>query len=142
MGVNFLVAKKNDPDDVFFSDQSDHKFLPPYYEILDELADKLKVGKLTEFFDNSEAEYDFYEEIHGEEPPEDYEAWIEENHQWFEPDEALTSLEAIVGHLEKNGLDGVSPQDHQLLLDDLKDCLKMLRIVKEEKDLFSFVQYI
>lgn len=142
MGVNFLVAKKNDPDGTFSNEQSDHKFLPRYYEELDDLADELKVGKLTDFFDNSEAEYDFYEEIHGEEPPEDYEAWIEENHQWFEPDEALISLETIVAHLEKHGLDGISPEDFGLLLRDLKDCLKIVRTVKEDNDLFSFVQYI
>ena len=110
--------------------------------MLEELADKLKVKKLMDFYDHSQDEYDFYEEIHGEEPPEDSDAWIEANHKWFEPDEALISLEAIIGHLEKHGLDSTSPADLQLLIDDLKDCLRMLRIVKEDNDLFSFVQYI
>ena len=142
-------------------DQSGLRVMAACSANLSELAEKLGVKNLDDFFDPARAEFQFYEEWHGEEAPE---GWLEEHCQWFTPDEAVKTLRAFIAHFKESGQDLIVPQVEYLealdpllivspytpvildpppvkvedLLADLEECLNMLQIIEKENDLFYF----
>ena len=140
MGVDIIVSRKNDsPDSDFAAEQSGHRFLALYFFDLDDLAESLKLKKLSDFIDTSETEEDFYEEIHGEEAPDNF---ANENHKWFEPAEAIASLKLIMAALAEKRPPKIKSTDFDGVLADLEDCLNLLQTIEREGDLFSFEQFI
>lgn len=165
MGVDLLVIRKNEAaDSGTFEDQSGLRLMAACGANLTELAEKLGVRPLDDFFDSAGAEFQFYEEWHGEEPPE---GWLEANRQWFAPDEAIKTLHFFIRFFKESGLPEIVPKVESLagmegaqdgwsaefylqperstppvkvedMLNDLEECLKMLQTIADENDLFCF----
>lgn len=140
MGANLVITRKNGPEEGGFeAEQNDRKFLVAYLPQLEKMAAELKVRSLKSFFDEAGAEYDLYEEIHGEEAPEN---WLEENRQWFDPAEAIVSLQAILNHINQTKPAFFKMGHDEAVIRDLKDCLTLLQTLEADKDLFCFSIYI
>lgn len=140
MGVELIVTRKDQLKNMdFAAGQQDHKILPQYLDQLNELAAHLKVPAISDFFDEAGAEFDLYEEIHGEEPPED---WLEKNRQWFDPAEGINSLRSILEALKQERPSHVKTGHAGPLIEELEDCLAALQTLASEGDLFCFSIFI
>jgi len=136
MGVELIVIRQNDdPEGSFGVDQSGHRVLAKYLDQLDELTRSLATKGFFAFFDAAGAEFEMFEEIHGEEPPEN---WLEENRKWFSPAEAIVCGQQIIEILNQQKPSFVEQDDFEVLVEDLNDCLRLLRTIERKNDLFCF----
>jgi hypothetical protein len=93
MGTSVWVLRQNAAAD---GDDFDHTAIFDASEELDRVAVSLGHRKISEFFDWT----DFDANMSAEEPLEDYEYVAAA--RWFEPAEALPSIEALLAHLKAN----------------------------------------
>lgn len=140
MGANLVITRKNSPaDGSFEAEQNDHKLMVAFMPQLKKMAAALQVKDVKDFFDEAGAEYEMYEEIHGQEAPEN---WLEENRKWFDPAEALVSLEAIIDYIKREKPAYFKVGYAEALLIELKDCVNLLQGLKEDGDQFCFSMYL
>lgn len=140
MGSNLVVTRKKSPEGGSFeAEQRDHKLMLAFMPQLKKMAATLKVKDVADFFDEAGAEHDLYEEIHGEKAPEN---WLEENRKWFDPAEALISLEAIIDYIGREKPAFFKMGYAEALIVELKDCVNLLQGLKEDGDQFCFSMYI
>jgi|GEM_PF-6091858 len=168
MAVNLLIARKNGSEEGSFeAGQKDHKFLAAYLPQLEKMAAELKIRGLKDFFDKTGAEYDRYGEKPGEKAkaggdislfPDDNarpnrlsaehspirgpENLLDEDRQWFDPAEALVSLEAILKQISRTRPAFFRMGHDEAVIIELKDCLALLQTLKAEEDLFHFSTHI
>jgi hypothetical protein len=122
MGTSVWVLRRDalDQDDTF-----DHSGIFDVSEELDKVATTLGVRKLSEFFDWTE----FDVSISAEEPLEDYE--YAASAKWFDPQEAIPPLEALVLHLRQDpgaaAHFGESAEVTAGLIAELEDVLSKVR---------------
>ena len=140
MAVNLLIIRKNGPEEGSFeAGQKDHKFLAAYLPQLERMAAELKIRGLKDFFDKAGAEYDRYGEKPGEKAPENL---PEENRQWFDPAEALISLETLLQEISRTRPAFFRMGHDEAAIIELRDCLALLQALKAEGDLFHFSTHI
>src|SRR5262245_25285211 len=89
-------------------DDFDHSAIFDASDELDRIAAELGITKISEFFDWT----DFDANMSAEEPLEDYEYVAAA--RWFEPGEALASLERLLTHLKSNPAAGETPDWDEL----------------------------
>ena len=154
MGVEILVSRKNDsPERSFIRDQSGMRPLAGIFFNVDHLTDQLGQKRLTDFFDAAEAMAEAQAETraeNNEEPlsDEEWERLVEENTEWFPPEEAAETVKALIGFFEKNaGYRVVDEVFSEIIvgadvIDDLRECLDLINFLIKENDLFHFVQII
>ena len=113
------------------ADNVDLSLFYNFADILDGIADKLEVAKLSEFFDFTDLEFN----LSDEELPE---SWISENQKWFSPQAALTSICSILKHLKIGKIEEIPERSRLELIEELEDCLTQLEIAIAEADDFQF----
>jgi len=86
---------------------------------LDSLCERLKVPVLSSFFDWSDFNADSRED-EGEEPL-----------TWFDPGQALPTLQALRDHLRASNVDGAAH-----LVEELQDCIRKLSALAERTEPF------
>ena len=93
MGTSVWVVRRDAVDQ---DDNVDHSWIFDVSEQLDQVAAAIGVRKVSEFFDWT----DFDAALSTDEPLEDYEYIAAA--RWFEPQEAIPAIEALLGHLRDN----------------------------------------
>ena len=119
------VGTENSGDDV------DHSLFCKNSEELDKLAQAIGVGKLSDFFDTTDLQFNMAEE----DLPE---TWIAENEKWFSPSDALPVLTKIVARLKTGEVKGIKEKSRSELLEELEDCLAKVSEAEHENDQFHF----
>ncbi len=128
MGTTLWVLRKSRRAD---GDDYDHSAIYKAASALDALADEIGVRRLSDFFDWT----DFKFNSSNDALPE---SWIAENEKWHAPDDAISSVRAVLDHLKQQDYGGIAPQDRVELVDELGDCLRKLGLAKAEGDAFQF----
>jgi len=122
MGTSVWVLRRDAVDQ---EDDFDHSKIFDVSEQLDQVAATLGVRKVSEFFDWT----DFDTSMSSEEPLEDYEYVAAA--KWFDPQEAIPALEALLSHLkEEPGAAvhfGESPEVTVTLVQELEDVLNKVK---------------
>jgi hypothetical protein len=115
-------------------DDFDHSAIFDASDELDRVAHELGVAKISEFFDWT----DFDANMSAEEPLEDYEYVAAA--RWFDPGEALPSIEGLLAHLKANPAAGETPDWDELypaVLVELEDILIKVRQAASERTRFN-----
>jgi hypothetical protein len=114
---------------------------------LDRLSKKLKVPKLSDFYDSSEAEAQYADFAEGEEPGEEDEAGDDEQVKgsWFDAGQALAAVRAIHDHLAQHpedlGFKAGPSESHWpgQLMKELKHCRAVLEKAAASNRPFRFL---
>jgi hypothetical protein len=115
-------------------DDFDHTAIFDASDELDRVAGDLGVKKISEFFDWT----DFDANMSAEEPLEDYEYVAAA--RWFDPADALASIEALLAHLKVNPGVGETPDWDELytpVLVELEDVVIKVRQAASEGTRFN-----
>ena len=115
-------------------DDFDHSAIFDASDELDRVAGQLALRRISEFFDWT----DFDANMSAEEPLEDYEYVAAA--RWFEPADALASLEGLLTHLKANPAAVEMPDWDELrtaVLAELEDVLKKVRQAADEGTRFN-----
>ena len=131
MTTSVWVLRQNAAAD---GDDFDHTAIFDASEELDRVATSLGIRKISDFFDWT----DFDANMSAEEPLEDYE-YVAAAH-WFEPSEALPSLEALLAHLRANPTAIEMPDWNELresVLAELDDVLAKVKKAAAEGSRFN-----
>ena len=131
MTTSVWVLRQNAAAD---GDDVDHTAIFDASEELDRVATGLGVRKISEFFDWT----DFDANMSADEPLEDYEYVAAA--RWFEPDDALAALEALLAHLRSNPSAVETPdwgELYQPVLDELTDVVAKVKRAASEKTRFN-----
>jgi hypothetical protein len=115
-------------------DDFDHSAIFDASDELDRVAGDLGVKKISEFFDWT----DFDANMSAEEPLEDYEYVAAA--RWFDPGEALPSIESLLAHLKANPGAGETPDWDDLytpVVAELEDVVIKIRQAASEGTRFN-----
>ena len=115
-------------------DDFDHSAIFDASDELDRVAGDLGVKKISEFFDWT----DFDANMSAEEPLEDYEYVAAA--RWFDPADALPSIESLLAHLKANPAAVEIPDWDELyapVLAELEDVLVKVRQAASERTRFN-----
>jgi hypothetical protein len=122
MGTSVWVLRRDAVDQ---EDDFAHSKIFDVSEQLDQVAADLGVRKVSEFFDWT----DFDTTLSSDEPLEDYQYVAAA--KWFDPQEAIPALEALLSHLkEEPGAAvhfGESPEVTAALVQELEDVLAKVK---------------
>jgi hypothetical protein len=132
MGTSVWVLRRDAVDQ---EDDFDHSKMFDVSEQLDQMAATLGVRKVSEFFDWT----DFDASMSSDEPLEDYEYVA--SAKWFDPQEAIPALEALLSHLKEDPGAAVhfgeSPELAEALVQELEDVLNKVRRAASDGSTFN-----
>lgn len=114
----------------------DHSVVFELTEMLDDIAENLGVRPLSDFYDDTDIRYNLDE---SGEFKESEEGWNNDAANWFQPDEALSSLEAIRNQLvEKPETSILEHNSFDNVLEELEDLIAEVRKAKNGGNSFHF----
>jgi uncharacterized protein YerC len=126
-----------------YSNQEDHSAMLTLRDELDNLAQRLNVQKLSDFYDYTEIEIELKLSVNSiDNLKESFEeTWDNDDAQWFSPETGIATLTALLKHLEQTpqSLDlSQSRWDINDLIDELQNCKIELMQAMEKGHPFHF----
>jgi hypothetical protein len=117
----------------YSQESEDHSLMHRYSEALDALCDSLQVKRLSDFFDFTDLEYNYGEDL-DDECGEDVEpdpitglGYGIADMQWFEAHAGLLTLTQLHQAVSAMALPELAPVQRSQLLAELEDCLQVLQ---------------
>lgn len=114
-------------------DSNDHSAMHRHSDALDALCVEAGTRQLSEFFDFTDLEYNYSdeidedEEVESEVDPETGYAYGIDDMQWFDSVEGLSTLRALHAALSSGALRELDDDERAELLDELEDCVETLQ---------------
>jgi hypothetical protein len=115
---------------------SDGKLLASQLYHLDSLCVRLGVPKLSAFTDNREPPTDFT--LDADTDPDELELLMGEWNEWFPPEAAIPTLEALASAIPSQSEIALHPRDRDALLSDVREILASLRVAAAAGASFRF----